>query len=92
MKRLLVLFAAIVLTLNTNARPFSAVEESQIQTILYHYLLSHPEILLQVSQELQKNSIKKGAKKHCEQLKRMKRRCLIRAIRKLPVIPGGVSR
>lgn len=53
MKRLLVLFFAVIFSMTANAAQFSKAESNEIQKIVHTYLVAHPEILVQMSQELQ---------------------------------------
>lgn len=54
-------------TVNTPAAntstAFSPVQEGQIQNIVHQYLLSHPEILMQVAQKLQQKQLEETQKK-----------------------------
>ena len=57
MKRLLIAFLALALSMgasmSVSAAQFSKAETNEIQQIVQQYLIAHPEILVQMSQELQ---------------------------------------
>jgi protein-disulfide isomerase len=54
MKRLLILLASLIFVVQaTYAKQFSAAQTTEIQGVVQKYLLAHPEILIQMSKELQ---------------------------------------
>lgn len=53
MKRLLILISCVFLTFGVSAAQFSKAEKTQIQSIIHKYLIDNPEVLVQMSQELQ---------------------------------------
>jgi len=63
MKRLLILFAAIVFVFNASAAQFSKAQKVEIQTIVHNYLLKNPEILIQMSKELQQRQYQEAQQK-----------------------------
>lgn len=52
-KRILLTIGLIFSVTALMAAPFNAAQQTQIEKIVHNYLLAHPEILVQVSQELQ---------------------------------------
>ena len=59
MKRVLILLLSVVAMAGVNADQFSKVQTAEIQTIVHDYLVAHPEILIQMSQELQQQQYQK---------------------------------
>jgi protein-disulfide isomerase len=52
-KRLLIIISTLVLTFSVSAAHFSKSETNEIQKVVHNYLINNPEILVQMSQELQ---------------------------------------
>lgn len=61
MKRLLIVFFSLTFSLlsgmQANAMQFSKAESNEIEQIVHKYLVAHPEILIQMSQELQQKQM-----------------------------------
>lgn len=53
MKRITLLLLGFVMAFAVQAQQFSKAETNEIQTVVKKYLIAHPEILVQMSQELQ---------------------------------------
>lgn len=53
MKKVLIFLVAMSIVGLANAAPFSKDQTTQIETIVHDYLIAHPDILIQMSQELQ---------------------------------------
>ena len=63
MKRILILLTLAVFVFNASAAQFSKAEKTEIQTIVHDYLVKNPEILIQLSQELQQKQYQAMQKK-----------------------------
>ncbi|MSP53200.1 MAG: DsbA family protein, partial [Gammaproteobacteria bacterium] len=63
MKKVLIFLAVILVVGSANAAPFSKDQTTQFQTIVHDYLIAHPEILIQMSQELQQQQYQQQQQK-----------------------------
>lgn len=69
MKRLLILFAAVAFVSSVSAAQFSKAEKTEIQTIVHDYLVKNPQILVQMSNELQQRQYQDLQKKALKAIK-----------------------
>ncbi len=69
MKRLFILLVAVVMTFGVSAAQFSKAQKLEIENIVHDYLVKNPQILVQISEELQQKQYQKMQAKALKAIK-----------------------